>query len=118
MIDDDPFNCLAIKELFKVVGFDNADERVDTCYGGREALKKIRSSISFGTTSYGLILTDCQMPEVDGYELTRRALDMFNDEHVKGDQVPEIMAITGHVEAQYIERAFAAGMTNVYSKPF
>ena len=77
IVDDDPFNCLAIKELFKVLGLDRVAERVDECYGGQEALDKIRDSLvlappcrastnlkpagrkALKESAYGLILSDC-----------------------------------------------------------
>lgn len=45
LVDDDPFNCMAINALFKVLGLDNVDQRVDTAFGGQEALEKIKASI-------------------------------------------------------------------------
>ena len=103
VVDDDPFNCLALKELFKVVGLVNAAHIVDTCFGGNEAYQKIRDSISFGERAYGLILSDCQMPEMDGYELTSRAIALFKEQGISPEHMPEIVAITGHVEVEYME---------------
>ena len=60
--------------------------------------------------SYGLIFMDCQMPEIDGFEATRRIRES------KGLDVP-IVALTAHVLPGYRETCLAAGMNDYLSKP-
>ncbi len=74
---------------------------------GVEALK------AYKTGRYALLLTDCHMPEMDGYELTGsiRAL-----EHGKGTRFP-IVAVTANALQGEAERCLAAGMDDYISKP-
>ncbi len=60
---------------------------------------------------YDVILMDIQMPNMDGYEATRRikALDSYQD-------IP-IIAMTAHAMQEDIERCLAAGMSDHVSKP-
>lgn len=72
---------------------------------GQEALKQIEKN------SFDLILMDCQMPVMDGYEATRaiRQQTQFAD-------LP-IIALTANALTQDIERAMEAGMNDHIAKP-
>jgi len=74
---------------------------------GAEALEAYKSG------SYALLLTDCHMPEMDGYELTGaiRAL-----EHGTGERLP-IVAVTANALQGEAERCLASGMDDYISKP-
>jgi two-component system sensor histidine kinase/response regulator len=74
---------------------------------GVEALKAWTSG------RYAIVLTDCHMPEMDGYELTANIRKLEQD---SGRRIP-ILAITANVLQAEIERCFAAGMDDCLSKP-
>jgi CheY-like chemotaxis protein len=82
--------------------------RVDTAMNGREALSKYRAG------SYDLVLTDLDMPEMNGYELAaaiRRA-------EQSGDRPVPILAITSTDFGLTQERAHALGFNGYMLKPF
>jgi PAS domain S-box-containing protein len=81
---------------------------VDVVNNGREALLKITSN------RYQLVLMDLQMPEMDGYEATRK-IRLMNDNYFK--RLP-ILALTASAMTDIREGALAAGMTDFISKPF
>ncbi len=60
--------------------------------------------------SYDLVLMDCQMPGVDGFEATRRLRQ-------RGDLVP-IVAFTALDPLAVRARCFAVGMNDFLAKPF
>lgn len=66
---------------------------------------------------FQLILMDCNMPFLDGYEATKAIRRMFNNLSIPREQQPKIIAITGHVENEYVQKAIASGMDKVYQKP-
>ena len=68
--------------------------------------------------SFSLILMDCNMPFMDGYECTQRLRKLFYDEF-KASVInqPIISATTGHAETKYIKKCFGCGMNQVLSKP-
>ena len=74
---------------------------------GVEALELLSSA-----NRVDIILMDCQMPRLDGYEATRRIRQM--EEPVS--RLP-IVAVTAHALEEDRERCFEAGMNDFVAKP-
>lgn len=73
VVDDEAFNILVIKGLMRVLGMQGIEERVDSGYNGEQLVEHIEKAIAEGDPyRYSLILTDCMMPFMDGYEATKR----------------------------------------------
>lgn len=72
---------------------------------------------AFAAQPYDLILIDCHMPEIDGYEATRRIRAI---EKARGrDQKPVvIIAVTGDSMIENRELCSKAGMDDLLIKPF
>jgi CheY-like chemotaxis protein len=78
----------------------------DVAANGEEAVK-----IS-GLVSYGLILMDCQMPVLDGFEATRQ----IRRRDGSARQTP-VIALTADVMPDCRERCLEAGMNDYITKP-
>jgi PAS domain S-box-containing protein len=103
VVDDHPINLMFAAKLLKKFGF-NLIETVDS---GEAALRKLE------TNTYDIIITDCQMPEMDGYELSRsiRAREAGTGRHVP------IIAMTANAMVGDKEKCLVAGMDDYASKP-
>ncbi len=77
---------------------------------GRSALDRIAHE------AFDLVLMDCQMPEMDGFETTSRIRDRQRSGALR--QHLPIVALTANAVAGDRERCLAAGMDDYLSKPF
>ena len=57
------------------------------------------------------------MPFIDGYEATAKIRSIFLKSEIPKEMQPKIVAITGHVENEYVLKAFKSGMDKVFPKP-
>jgi CheY-like chemotaxis protein len=64
---------------------------------------------------YSMIFMDVQMPEMDGYEATRR-IRAWEAEHRKEQSIP-IIAMTANVFKEDIRKCLEAGMNDHIGKP-
>ena len=84
----------------RVLGVHDIEKRVDCCYNGEQLVEHVQRAVDEGDPyRYSLILTDCSMPFMDGYEAVRRVRKILKD-HT--NRQVYIIAITGHVEKEYI----------------
>jgi len=101
LVEDNKFNQIVTVEQLDYVGID-----VTTVDGGRQALELLARNSAFDA-----VLMDIQMPDMDGYEVTRTIR-----EGLELTDLP-IIAITAHVVDDKRQQCIDAGMNNIISKP-
>jgi len=101
VVEDNMVNQKVAVALLKRLGV-----RVDVAKDGREAIERVRSR------PYDLVLMDCQMPVMNGYDAT---IEIRRQEGATA-LVP-IIAMTADVIDDSKERAFQAGMNDFVAKP-
>jgi two-component system, sensor histidine kinase and response regulator len=80
---------------------------VELVVNGQEAVEAAEAG------TYDIIVMDCQMPEMDGFEATRR---IRSHPRPEVREVP-VLALTAHALAGDRERCLKAGMTDYLTKP-
>ncbi|MGW7775105.1 response regulator [Pseudomonas machongensis] len=99
LVEDNPVNQSVIEAMLRSLGFE-----VSVALDGAQAVEMA------GQQSFAAILMDCRLPQMDGYEATRRIRQ-------HGAQLP-IIALTANALQGDRERCLAAGMNDYLSKPF
>jgi len=84
--------------------------RVDVAADGRAAVEGWKSG------RYDLILMDCQMPELDGYEATREIRRLEAASNIEDAHIP-VVALTAHAMKGADVQCTAAGMDDYLTKP-
>jgi CheY-like chemotaxis protein len=101
LVEDNSVNQQVAKGMLTALG-----SRVEVTGNGREALERL------ARLPFDLVLTDCEMPEMDGYTLTteiRRQEGLVR-------RIP-IVAMTAHAMEGDREKCLTAGMDDYVTKP-
>ena len=98
LAEDNPVNQRLVQLILEPLGY-----QLTIVSNGQQAVDAMTEN------DYSLILMDCQMPLLDGYEATRRI-----HQHYK---MP-IIALTAHAADEDVERCKEAGMNDYLCKPY
>jgi len=100
VVEDNPFNQDLMREMLKTMNY-----QPDVAGNGQLALDALKKK------DYDLILMDCQMPVMNGFEATVKIREM------KTNHIP-IVAVTAHALDGDRELCMKSGMDDYMSKPF
>jgi two-component system sensor histidine kinase BarA len=109
LAEDDAINRMVCSAMLQKMGC-----TVDFAMDGQSAVKQS------GTASYDLVLMDCQMPVMDGFEATQ-AIRARERQGASGGHTPvrlPIIALTANAIQGDRERCLASGMDDYMTKPF
>lgn len=104
VVEDNPVNQLVITGLLRKLGITPL-----LCQDGASSLDMLRQH-----PEVELVLMDCEMPGMDGYEATRL---LRQREQEEGQARLPVIALTAHAMASHRERCLAAGMDDHLAKP-
>lgn len=111
VVDDDAFNILAAQKLMESQGIKSL-----AAYHGKQAIELIEKKQRCGDTCriFKMILMDCNMPVMDGYECTK-----FLKAKMENGEIPRIpiIACTSFVTHFDAQACFECGMDDYTTKP-
>jgi len=102
VVEDNEFNRVLIGRALSVTG-----AKVESVSSGMDAVAK------FATNDYDVVLMDCHMPHLDGFETTREIRRLESPR----ERVP-IIGVTAGTAAGMRRACLAAGMDDYIEKPF
>ena len=105
LVEDNPIN-----QEVAIGILDDMGVTVEVAENGLQAIEKLKNH----QKNYGLVIMDCQMPEMDGYEATRKIRS--NRHQVKDSKIP-IVAMTANALKGDRQKCLDAGMDDYLSKP-
>ena len=103
-VDDNQINRIVITEILKKVGVECV-----VLENGKDAVASVKKE------PFDIVLMDCQMPVMDGYEATLKIRQWENDTS-RPNRLP-IIALTANVATEDIQKCYGAGMDGYCSKP-
>jgi len=103
LTEDDPVAQIIVSRMLKRYGY-----LVDVASDGKEAIDALEKN------DYALVLMDCMMPEMNGYEVTAVIRDPASA--VRRHDIP-VIALTGNAMKQDVDVCIAAGMDDHLPKP-
>jgi two-component system, NarL family, sensor histidine kinase EvgS len=103
VVDDHPINRMVLARQVRALGY-----AVETAEDGLQALDL------WSGDRYGLVITDCNMPELSGYQLARH-IRLSEARH--GHPRTPVIACTANALGGEAERCLAEGMDDYLSKP-
>jgi len=104
VVEDNEVNQTVAREMLDHLGY-----RVHVVEDGVRALEVLEAG------QYDLVLMDCQMPRMDGFEATREIRRREADR--AGDRTP-IVALTANAQGSDRQRCLDSGMDDYLAKPF
>jgi CheY-like chemotaxis protein len=108
LVEDTPINAEVAGEILRSFGVS-----FDLAIDGLEAIEAVKR------LHYSLVLMDCQLPRLDGFEATRRIRALEGSQAFEGPargRLP-ILALTACSSERDHERARLAGMDGLLAKP-
>ena len=106
LAEDNPVNQRVVTKQLNKLGYS-----ADCVANGLEVLSAMQRA------PYDIIIMDCQMPEMDGYEVTRRIRRSGSDSYIHLRSAPYIIALTANALPGDRERCAASGMNDYLTKP-
>ena len=98
--------------MVKLSSFKDLYKLIDTANNGVDCVEKIKAAQA-DNIIYSLIFMDLSMPIMDGYEATMEVRDLYKNSQMQ----PKVIAVSGHVDSLFIEKAWRYDIDEFVYKP-
>lgn len=108
IVEDNEMNQDVIKDMLNLIGL---KAQIASC--GEEAVKL------FSDGNFDIILMDCQLPGLDGFETTKRIRALEKEKNKSNNNIRQciIVALTANVLKETNDRCITSGMDGYLTKP-
>ncbi|CAG9314108.1 unnamed protein product [Blepharisma stoltei] len=108
LVDDNELNRAVVAAIFESVNI----SFLEAC-DGKEAVNRVTEYDKLG--GFKVILMDCNMPEMDGWEATSKIIQMHNEYEI--NNLPVIIGYTAFTADEDVQLCYRSGMTEYIAKP-
>ena len=109
IVDDNPFNLMVASSLMEERGY-----KIVLAMNGKEAIEKTKLQEQ-NESFFKVILMDCQMPVMNGYEATRILTKMMKEREI--NQCPIIALTANNRDEEHENLCLEVGMSGTIAKP-
>ncbi|MBI2791614.1 MAG: response regulator [Gammaproteobacteria bacterium] len=106
IVEDNSLNQTVVKDMLNTLGC-----HIDIVSSGKEAINAVQHQ------KYDVILMDCHMPDMDGFQTTEKIRQIENEHSSSISKNSIIVALTANTLKGTKERCLAVGMDDYLSKP-
>lgn len=106
LVEDNSLNQTVVKDMLKTLGCE-----IDIVNSGKEAINAVQRQ------KYDVILMDCHMPDMDGFQATEKIRQIENEHSSPISNNSIIVALTANTLKGTKEKCLAVGMDDYLSKP-
>ncbi|MCS5711178.1 ATP-binding protein [Candidatus Berkiella aquae] len=104
LVEDNPLNQKVVNDMLNTLGC-----KIDIVDTGKAAVN------AYQQQKYDLIFMDCHMPEMDGFDATKKIREIENEKAINAKTV--IVALTANALKGTKDKCLAVGMNDYLSKP-
>ncbi|CAG9314378.1 unnamed protein product [Blepharisma stoltei] len=109
VVDDSEFNLQIVASVLK-----NYEMSFSEALNGRIALEKIIEE-DLRNIPYKVVIMDCDMPEMNGWEATKRIHQLYSEGRIKN--LPKVIGYSAYTSDEDIKLCFDSGMIGYLPKP-
>ena len=110
IVDDDQINILVLTRYLE----NNEEYKFDKAFNGKQAVDLVANKAEQGIF-FDVILMDCNMPVMDGFQATAAINEMIKENTIKN---VFIIASTANASQEDLKNCYQSGMVDVLFKPY
>lgn len=116
VVESQALFCETIDSFFMVLNFKDRQKNVAYVHTGLQALHAMHENLEKDLQSYSLIMVECEMPGLSGFQLARNIRKLYKYLGVPRKSQPTIVGLASNPDDITMEDARRHGLDKVLSK--